>query len=77
MQTRSPVRMDEPSRLDDLDTRLMSLRAAHRALDDRIEQLVADGSTNLIELQRLKRQKLQLKDRIAMLERNRLPDIIA
>jgi hypothetical protein len=69
--------MDEPSRLDDLDTRLMSLRAAHRALDDRIEQLVADGSTNLIELQRLKRQKLHLKDRIAMLERNRLPDIIA
>ena len=69
--------MDDSSRLDDLDTRLMSLRAAHRALDDRIGQLVADGSSNLLELQRLKRQKLQLKDRIAMLERNRLPDIIA
>jgi hypothetical protein len=69
--------MDEAARFDDLDTRMMTLRAAHRALDARIEQLAAEGSTNLLEMQRLKRQKLLLKDRIALLERTRLPDIIA
>jgi hypothetical protein len=69
--------MDEKPRLDDFDTQLMSLRAAHRALDSRIEQLVAEGSGNQIELQRLKKQKLALKDRISHLESDRLPDIIA
>jgi hypothetical protein len=61
----------------EIDTRLSSLRAAHRALDDRIEQLLAEGHKNQIEIQRLKKQKLALKDRIAHLESDRIPDIIA
>lgn len=61
----------------EIDTRLASLRAAHRALDCRIDQMVADGFVDQVALQRLKRQKLILKDRINQLESDRHPDIIA
>jgi len=57
--------------------RLAALRAAHRALDSRITQLLREGFADQVELQRLKKQKLALKDRISTLERMRLPDIIA
>ena len=67
---------DGTQRLE-IDTRLATLRAAQRALDDRITQLVAEGHGNQLEVQRLKRQKLALKDRISHLENDRLPDIIA
>ncbi|MCS7267569.1 MAG: DUF465 domain-containing protein [Geminicoccaceae bacterium] len=69
--------MSEQKPPSDIDTRLETLKAAHRALDERIRQLVAEGTTDLLELQRLKKQKLALKDRIAFLERQRIPDIIA
>lgn len=68
---------DRRARPEDYDTRLMTLKAAHRALDDRINQLALEPMVSLLELQRLKKQKLVLKDRIAHLERYRLPDIIA
>jgi hypothetical protein len=61
----------------EIDTRLETLRAAHRALDERINQLQLEGGASLLEIQRLKKQKLALRDRIAFLERNRIPDIIA
>lgn len=61
----------------DLERRLAELRAAHRALDARIAQLEAEGRFDPLELRRLKKQKLALRDRIALLERLRLPDIIA
>jgi hypothetical protein len=70
------IMSDGTQRLE-IDTRLATLRAAHRALDDRITQLVAEGHGNQLEVQRLKRQKLALKDRISHLENDRLPDIIA
>ena len=38
---------------------------------------LAEGSRDEVELQRLKKQKLALKDRIAHLESDRIPDIIA
>lgn len=69
--------MGEQGTTTDIDTRLATLKAAHRALDDRIRQLTAEGTVDAVELQRLKKQKLALKDRIAFLERRRLPDIIA
>ena len=67
---------DKPVRTE-IDTRLDTLRAAHRALDLRISELAALGTRDEIELQRLKKQKLALKDRIAHLESDRIPDIIA
>ncbi|MFO1035775.1 MAG: YdcH family protein [Geminicoccaceae bacterium] len=69
--------MDEKSGPQEIDTRLATLKAAHRALDQRILQLQTDGRLDELELQRLKKQKLVLKDRISWLENNRIPDIIA
>jgi hypothetical protein len=69
--------MTEPSRMPEIERKLAELRAAHRALDERINQLVEGGYRNQLELQRLKKQKLALRDRIARLESDRLPDIIA
>lgn len=59
------------------DTEIETLKAAHRALDERIRQLEDEWGTEQLEIQRLKRRKLQLKDRITKLEHSRLPDIIA
>jgi hypothetical protein len=67
---------DKPAR-NEIDTRLETLRAAHRALDDRIAQIAAQLPRDEVELQRLKKQKLALKDRIVHLESDRIPDIIA
>ena len=61
----------------EIDQKLAELRAAHRALDERISQLIEQGFPDQLEVQRLKKQKLALKDRIARLESDRLPDIIA
>jgi hypothetical protein len=69
--------MAEPTELPEIERRLAELRAAHRALDERISQLIDAGYRNQLELQRLKKQKLALRDRIARLESDRLPDIIA
>ncbi|MGI9451616.1 MAG: YdcH family protein [Geminicoccaceae bacterium] len=60
-----------------IERKLNELRAAHRALDARIEQLVQDNFPDQIEMQRLKKQKLALKDVIVRLESHLLPDIIA
>ena len=54
-----------------------ALRHDHRALDDRIAALIAAGATDQLELARLKREKLRLKDRIQKLTDIRTPDIIA
>ncbi|MCB1884029.1 MAG: DUF465 domain-containing protein [Geminicoccaceae bacterium] len=69
--------MSDKQDLNEIDTRLESLRAAHRALDNRINQLLSEGYPDQVELQRLKKQKLALRDRIGVLENGRYPDIIA
>lgn len=60
-----------------LRTRLQILTVEHRDLDEAIAGLtVATGKHELL-LRRLKKRKLQLKDRIALLERMLEPDIPA
>ena len=54
-----------------------ALRAEHRRLDDQIAVLTAQPSLNQLELARLKRQKLRLRDEIQMLVDQSIPDIIA
>lgn len=56
---------------------LAVLRGEHRELDARIAELGQGALVCTLELQRLKRQKLTLKDRIARLEDLATPDIIA
>jgi hypothetical protein len=69
--------MTESPDISEIDQKLVELRAAHRALDERITQLVEEGFRDQLQVQRLKKQKLALKDLIARLESDRLPDIIA
>jgi hypothetical protein len=53
------------------------LREEHRDLDAAIEALMAVGATDQLQLQRLKKRKLALRDRIAFLDDALTPDIIA
>lgn len=56
---------------------LTELKNEHRDLDDAISQLTENRQYDQIKLQRLKKRKLLLKDQIAKLEDNLLPNIIA
>ena len=57
--------------------RLEILRIEHRDLDSAIAALFDTGSTDQLQLARLKKRKLRLRDEIAMLEDQMIPDIIA
>jgi hypothetical protein len=61
---------------DSLLRRLHELRSEHRDLDTVIARLEGTAMDQL-QLQRLKKRKLKLKDEIAWLESQLLPDIIA
>ena len=56
---------------------LENLRAEHRELDQRIQMLSSEPTGDQLELARLKRRKLMLKDQISKIESELLPDIIA
>ena len=57
--------------------RLQSLEIEHHDLDDVINRLAADLSQDRLQLQRLKKRKLILKDQIQRLRTRLIPDIIA
>jgi len=57
--------------------RLAELRVEHRVLDEKLSALVAEPLGNQLELARLKRTKLRIKDEIAFIEDLMVPDIIA
>lgn len=57
--------------------RLQALRIEHRDLDAAIDALTGAGSTDQLQIARLKKRKLGLRDQIALIEDNLLPDIIA
>ena len=60
-----------------LRAKLANLTQEHRDLDMAIAALIASGANDQIQLTRLKKRKLQLKDQIAQIEDDLLPDIIA
>lgn len=57
--------------------RLRQLRIEHRDLDDVINRLQMDLYVNEVQLRRLKKRKLLLKDQIARLESELIPDLNA
>ncbi|WP_081532903.1 YdcH family protein [Rhodovulum sp. P5] len=60
-----------------LRVKLEVLRREHRDLDDAIRALQERGTGDSFTLMRLKKQKLALKDQIALIEDELTPDIIA
>jgi hypothetical protein len=57
--------------------RLEALRSEHRDLDAAIVALLAAGSGDQLQIARLKKRKLKLRDEIALFEDQLIPDIIA
>ena len=62
---------------DVLRLELIALRDEHRDLDQAIEALVEKGTADQLTIQRLKKKKLLLKDKISVIEDRLTPDIIA
>ena len=60
-----------------LKVRLAELKTEHRDLDIAIDALIDAGNINGLQLQRMKKRKLILKDQIFLTENALLPDIIA
>jgi len=60
-----------------LRARLAVLKIEHRDLDDVIARLAERAPFDQLQLQRLKKRKLALKDQISKIESELLPDIIA
>jgi hypothetical protein len=57
--------------------KLRQLRIEHRDLDQVIGQLAMDIRTDEVQMRRLKKRKLMLKDQIAKLESQAIPDLNA
>jgi hypothetical protein len=57
--------------------RLQALEIEHHDLDDVIDRLVCDPAQDQLQLRRLKKRKLLLKDQIQRLRARLIPDIIA
>ncbi len=69
---------DMSMRTDDvLRVELEVFRRQHRDLDEAIEALQEKATGDQLTIRRLKKQKLLLKDKIAMIEDRLTPDIIA
>jgi len=69
--------MKEPEDIAALRLRLHEIQVEHRDLDEIIERLMQTPPHDDLMLRRLKKRKLLLKDRIALLERMIEPDIPA
>ena len=61
----------------EISRQLVELRIEHRDLDGVIARLVADPLCDELQLRRLKKRKLKLKDMIAYLENKLIPDLDA
>ncbi|MCA3248638.1 MAG: YdcH family protein [Tagaea sp.] len=68
--------MDDPV-FEEIRRKLAELRIEHRDLDDVIARVLEHPPVDMLQVQRLKKRKLALKDQIARLESHLLPDIIA
>ena len=63
--------------LEAIKAKLETLKIEHRDLDEVIDRLVEKPPFDQLQLQRLKKRKLGLKDQITKLESRLIPDIIA
>jgi hypothetical protein len=68
---------DPPMDAEAIKAKLEALRSEHRDLDEVIDRLIEKPPFDQLQLQRLKKRKLGLKDQIIRLESQLIPDIIA
>lgn len=62
---------------EEVKQRLILMRVEHRDLDHAITTLSNGGTNDQLQLARLKKRKLKMRDQIAILEDYLIPDIIA
>lgn len=62
---------------ESLEEKLTALKQEHQDLDDVIDRLMHQTPVDFIQMQRLKKRKLMLRDMIQKFESDLLPDIIA
>ena len=62
---------------EDMMTLLTRLKKEHRAIDREINAMSETGVTDMLKMRRMKKVKLAMKDKIAFLENQITPDIIA
>lgn len=79
MSDGTSINDDDPSDESDvaLERRLAVLREEHKDLDDAITALEQRYQPDMLQIARLKKKKLALKDKIGRLEDQLMPDIIA
>lgn len=69
--------MNESADRETLERQLEELKSSHRDLDDVIARITEEAPFDQLQIQRLKKRKLQIKDQMAKIESLLLPDIIA
>lgn len=69
--------MPDREEISAIEARIAELKLEHRDLDDVIQRLMLTPVQDQLQLQRLKKRKLLVKDQIAILERQLTPDIRA
>ena len=69
--------IDEDLSEAELTALLLRLKAEHRAIDKEIKALGETGVLDVLKIQRMKKIKLSMKDKITFIENQITPDIIA
>lgn len=64
-------------KIDALRARLDDLESEHRDLDAVIDRILDEGASDQLQLQRLKKRKLKLRDQIQNIEGQLAPNLIA
>ncbi len=59
---------------EEAQRRIAALQAEHRELDAHIEEMLANGPADELHIKRMKKRKLQIKDWIARLHSDLIPD---
>lgn len=62
---------------EDIETKIEKLKTEHRDLDDVLKRLSEDRNVDELQIRRMKKRKLQLKDTITMLESQTLAGVSA
>jgi hypothetical protein len=69
--------MTDTDHIAELSQQILGLQERHRALESEIEKMMSFAYTDQLQLQRLKKQKLRIKDTIEKLKTNLIPDLDA